>query len=69
MYSVGTHVPAREFSSATVSNALGHNPSARCVTVTNEKRRFLDIFGKNNVFFEGTFSLRVGIQFDYTRLI
>jgi hypothetical protein len=60
----GIRVPARqvrEFSTFSVSSALRNSPSARCVIATNEICKFLDIFGKNFVSFEDTFSILEGI--------
>jgi hypothetical protein len=39
MDSVGIHMPTRkirEFSTSSMSNALRHSPSARCVTAAND---------------------------------
>jgi hypothetical protein len=51
----------REFYTFNVSSALINSPSARCIIAANEICRFLDIFGKNNVCFEDTFSILEGI--------
>jgi hypothetical protein len=64
MDTVGIRVPTRqrkEFSTFSVSNALRHSTSARCVIAANEICRFLDIFGKTIVSFEDTFSILEGI--------
>jgi hypothetical protein len=64
MDTVGIRVPTRqirEFSTFSVSSALRNSPSARCVIAANEICRFLDIFGKNIVSFEDTFSMLEGI--------
>jgi hypothetical protein len=44
-----------------IIEALRNSPSARCVIAANEICRFLDIFGKNIVSFEDTFSILEGI--------
>jgi hypothetical protein len=41
------------FSTFSVSCALRHSPSARCVIAAN----YMQIFGKNNASFEDTFSI------------
>jgi hypothetical protein len=51
----------RAFYTFSVSSALRNSPSARCVIAANEICRFLDIFGKNTVSFEDTFSILEGI--------
>jgi hypothetical protein len=45
----------REFSTFSVSSALKHTPSARCVIAANGVCRYMDIFHKNNIYFQGTF--------------
>jgi hypothetical protein len=64
MGTVGIRVPTRqirEFSTFSVSIALRNTPSARCVIATNEICKFLDIFGKNIVSLEDTFSIVEGM--------
>jgi hypothetical protein len=59
MDAVDIRVPTgqiREFSIFSVSIALRHSPSARCVIAANDTSRFLDIFSKNIISFEDTFS-------------
>jgi hypothetical protein len=61
---LGIRMPTRqirEFSTVSVSIALRHSPSARNVIVANDICRFLDIFGKNSVSFEDTFSIRESV--------
>jgi hypothetical protein len=48
----------REFSTFSVSSALKHSPSARCVIAAKDVCRYLDIFHKNNIYFKDTFSER-----------
>jgi hypothetical protein len=55
----------REFSTLRVSSVLRHSTSDRCVITANEVCRFLDIFGKNIVKFDDTFSIRESVQIDY----
>jgi hypothetical protein len=64
MDTVGIRVPTKqikEFSTFSVSGALRHSPSARCVIAANDICRFLDIFGKNIGSFEDTFSILEGV--------
>jgi hypothetical protein len=64
MDTVDIRVPTRQirdFSTFSVSSALRSSPSPRCVIAANEICRFLDIFGKNIVSFEDTFSILEGI--------
>jgi hypothetical protein len=59
MNTVGIRVPTRqirEFSTFGVIIALRSSPSARSVIAASDICRFLDIFSKNNVFLEETFS-------------
>jgi hypothetical protein len=55
MDTVGIRVPTKQFSAFSVSSALRHNPSARCVIASNDIRRFLDIFSENDVSLEDSF--------------
>jgi hypothetical protein len=62
--SVGIRVPTRqirEFSTFSVSSALKHSPSARCVIAASDVCRYLDIFHKNNIYFKDTVSERVTV--------
>jgi hypothetical protein len=62
MYTVGIRVPTRQirsFSTFSVSSALRHIPSARCVIAENNIYRCLDIFNKNIVSFEDTFTSKM----------
>jgi hypothetical protein len=64
MDTVGIRVPTRqirEFSTFSKSSALRHSPSARCIIAANDISRFLDIFGKNILSFEDTFSILEGV--------
>jgi hypothetical protein len=57
---VGVRVPTRkitEFSTFSVSSALKHNPSARCVIAANDVCRYFDILHKN-IYFDDTFCER-----------
>jgi hypothetical protein len=47
-----------------VSSALtSHSPSARHASVVNDICRFFDIFSKNVILFEDTFSIRGSVSF------
>jgi hypothetical protein len=62
---ISIHKPTRqirEFSIFSVSSALRHSYSARCIIAANEICRFLDIFAKKIVSFEDTFSILESIQ-------
>jgi hypothetical protein len=64
MDAVDIHVPTRqirEFSTFSMSCALRHNPSARGTVAANDICRFLDIFNKNSVSFEDTFSIQESV--------
>jgi hypothetical protein len=64
MDTIGICVPTRqirEFSTFSMSSALTHSPSARCISAANDICRFLDIFGINVVSFEDTFSMQESI--------
>jgi hypothetical protein len=61
MDTVGIRASASQTSKCftfSVSSALRHSPSAKCVTADNDICRFLVISGKNDVSFEDTFSMR-----------
>jgi hypothetical protein len=51
----------KEFSTCSVNSALRHRPSARCASAANDVCKFLDIFSKNNISFEDTFSIRQNV--------
>jgi hypothetical protein len=64
MDTVGIRVPTRqirELYTFSMSSALRNSPSARCAIAAKEICRFLDIFGKNIVSFEDTFSTLEGV--------
>jgi hypothetical protein len=65
MDTIGIYVPAmqiREFRTFNVNIALRHGPSTKCIVSANDICSLLDIFGKNIVFFEDTFSILEGVM-------
>jgi hypothetical protein len=57
-WTLGIRVPTRqirEFSIFSVSSALKHSLSARCVIAATDVCRYMDIFHKNIIRFKDTF--------------